>query len=187
VKEELEAETKCRIVLRGRAAEKNPPINLNMYIEINGNEPEVDHAKERIEDLLVESLEGLDNKRLLMHDIASSNKNLYNHSENLIFYQREPFDARSRQKDSSRKWMRTLGLPRSMPDHGRYIIMGPKCQGIREIVGDTKCLVRIMKNQFTSQGLIYISGNSVQSVEICTAQAKQRIRWAISCIEQNTT
>jgi hypothetical protein len=120
-----------------------------MFVQVKGPESAMDSVLDRIEELVLESLTNLDQKRLWMHDIAAENLEYYHESQGLV-YQREP--TASSQTSYPWKWM-------------CLVPVGDPSSAIPVIAGLTMCLIRRITRR-KEEFCIYISGMDWHEVNI---------------------
>ena len=147
---------------------------------MTGDTPALNLLVLRLEEMLMDSMDTLEAKRLLVHDIAQDNNAPKHKSKDGCVRQRDPRHQMDGSTEfSHRRWMTVLRLPEGWDtDKGVAVMIGPKRRGVSEMRGDTECDVVV--NQASFWSFVFVSGKSIEEVRECAKRARDRVKWAES-------
>jgi hypothetical protein len=174
-------ETECDVQLCGNAFDEKKAYRVCAVVKIKGEAHLLHQAVRCIEDRLLASLKSANPKRLFLHDVAAiaarrgERSRVNNH--NRITLHRVILPSGGVSEEEKFTCVLTLNNKDGHCKKKMAIIRGRECKGVKEIVGDTDCLVHIFMT-LDERGIIYIESGLEVAVAACRDRAVKRINLA---------
>lgn len=173
---QIEKDTKCSLSLEGRGIHgKKSPLNFRVYVDIFGTAREdIFLAISVIEQIMMDSVNALDEKMILMYDIASENREWYR-SEGKCLWQRGPSSTRQGFKW---QWMCSYEFPYvKCAVDAVGIFIGSKGKGIQGVLSDSPSCRALATVGPNTRPAVLLSGDDIQEVHACAQRCEERLKW----------